>query len=72
MTAIAYIVIAVPLCLGSHISLRLPAVTARGADPKKPLKKRPMKTVCRSFAVAVRNAKQAERKKAGKIAIRRP
>jgi hypothetical protein len=72
MTAIAYTVMAMPRCLGAQISLRLPAVTAMGADPKKPQKNRLMKIVWTSLADAVVKAKHAERKKAGRMEMRRP
>ena len=72
ITASAYAVIAFPRCRGAHMSASDPAVTATGAAPKKPLKKRPMKMVCALAALAVANAKQADTKKAGRMAGLRP
>jgi hypothetical protein len=72
VTARAYAVMAFPRCLGGHMSLKEPAVTAIGAEPKKPQKNLLMKIVCESIAVAVANAKQADTKNAGRMEIFRP
>lgn len=44
---------ALPRCDGCHRSTKTPPVQVIGADPKKPVKKRVIRTVCRSLAVAV-------------------
>jgi hypothetical protein len=61
-TAKEYPAIAYPRWFASQISARTPPVDTIGADPKKPHKKRVMRTVCISFADPVAKEKSAAMK----------
>lgn len=71
-TAMEKMVIAIPRVALLNMSEKTAATTASGQAPKKPAKKRQIKTVCRSLAAAVAMVKMEKPNMDSTSGMRRP